>query len=124
MCVPTSSRVSRESIRRLRVEPALRLGQPVADFLEAAGQPGIVEHEADVILDDPQALTRTIGRGVEDPSQVDAASRLGQIQRGDPFGQRERSRVDLDLPRQAFCGTAESPGRPRAARPRRGRRRR
>ena len=87
MCVPTSSRVSRAAEQQVSVEPALGLGQPVADLLESLGQTGIVEHEANVILDDPQALARAIGRGVENPRQVDAAAGLAQVERRDSFRQ-------------------------------------
>ena len=85
--MPTSSRVSREAEQQVRqVEPALGLGEPMTHFLEPPGQPGIIEHKTDVILDDPQALPRPIGRGIEDSPQVDASPRLAQIERSDPFG--------------------------------------
>ena len=77
MCVPTSSRVSREAISRSGSNPEARLGQAVADLLQPAGQPRVVEHEPDVVFDDPQALARPVGRGVEDPAQVDRSRRVG-----------------------------------------------
>ena len=107
MCVPTSSRVSRESISRQESRPALGLGQPVAHLLEPPGQAGIVEGEADVILDDPQSLARAIGRGVEDPRQVHAPAGLGQVQRGDSVGHRERPGVHGGGPRQAVAQRLE-----------------
>ncbi len=39
-----------------RVQAALGVGQPVADLLQTPGEAGIVEGEADVILDDAQPL--------------------------------------------------------------------
>ena len=93
MCVPTSSRVSRAVDQEARVETAFGLGQPVADLLEAAGQARIVEGESDVILDHAESLPRPIGGGIEDPRQVGAAAGLGQVQRRNPLGEGERSRV-------------------------------
>ena len=110
MWVPTSPRVSREPIKQLGVEPAERLGQAVPDFLEPAGQAGVVEHEPDVVLDDPQALAGAVGRGVEDrgrgrrprpgrPGPGAGSRRAGASARSSAAGARRagrRSAVELE----------------------------
>ena len=79
--------------QQVSIEPALGLGQPVANFLESLGEPGIIEHEPNVILGDPQPLPRPIGRGVENPPQVDASARLAQIQRCDSLDECQRRSI-------------------------------
>ena len=99
MCVPTSSRVSREPISRSGSNPLQGLGQAVADLLEAAGQAGIVEDEPDVVLDDPQALAGAVGRGVEDPAEVHAPAPGRTRSSGrDLLGQRDRRRRATAMP--------------------------
>ena len=90
MWVPTSPRVSREPMRRSGSRPRSGLGQPVADLLEPAGQAGVVEDEPDVILDDPQPLAGPVGRGVEDAAELDGLAGVGQFERGDVGGERDR----------------------------------
>ena len=107
MCVPTSSFGLAGVDQQAGVEPALRLGQAVADLLETPGQPGVVEGEADVILDDPEPLARPVGRGIEDPGEVHAAPGLGQVQGGDLGGHRDRPRFHGDSPRQALAQRLE-----------------
>ena len=82
--------------QELLVEPALRLRQPVADFLEPPGEPGIVEHEADVIFDDAQSFPRAIGGGIENSPQIGAAAGLAELERRDPLGERQWGEIDLD----------------------------
>ena len=107
MCVPTSSRGLAGVDQQAGVEPALGLGQAVADLLEPPGQAGVVEGEPDVVLDDPQALAGAVGRGVEDPGQVDAAAGLGQVQRGDVRGHRDRPGLHGGDLRQAVAQRLE-----------------
>src|SRR5262249_22775747 len=82
------------------------LGQAVANLLEPSGEPGIIEYEADVVLDHAQTLTRTIRRGIEDAGQLDAFAGLGKLE-SDAFGRRQRGRVDRDLMRQPFAERSE-----------------
>ncbi len=100
MCVPTSSRVSRVPEQQLGPEAADGLAQAVPDLLEAAGQPRVVEREADVVLDDPQPLGGAVGRGVEDAAEVDPLARLGQLQGRDLGGDRDRLGLGRGGPRQ------------------------
>ena len=41
---------------QVSVQPALGLGQTVANFLESLGEPRVIEHEANIVFGDPQAL--------------------------------------------------------------------
>ena len=92
----------------------------MADFLEPPGEPGIVEHEADVIFDDAQSFPRAIGRGVENSPQIDASAGLAELERGIPsasgsgarstcdgFGQTLAHRLELQArrPQQLRGGT-------------------
>ena len=90
--------------QEVRIEPALGLGQPVANFLESPGEPGIVEHEANVILDDPQSLPRRLAE----------ASRI-RARSTPPPGSLRLQRVSL---RPAGVGTS----RPRSTSVKRSRR--
>ena len=123
MCVPTSSFVSRESIRRQASSPRSASASRWRTSLRRRVRPGIVEREADVILDDPQPLAGAVGRGVEDPRQVDAAPGLGQVQGGDLRGHRDRPGLHQRRPRRGARATAGAPGRRHGAARRPGRRR-
>ena len=93
MWVPTSPRVSRAARSISEVEPPDGLGQPMADLLDPAGQHRVVEGEPDVVLDHPEPLAGPVGRGVEDPGEVDRLARLDQLERRDVAGQRDRGRL-------------------------------
>ena len=123
MCVPTSSRGLAGIDQQAGVEPALGLGEPVAHLLEPPGQAGIVEGEPDVILDDAQSLARAIGRGIEDPRQVDAPAGLDQVQRGDVRRPSGSARTRRRWPASGGRGATGAPGRRSRAAPRRGRKR-
>ena len=129
MWVPTSPRVSREPIRRLGVEPAEGLGQAVADLLEPAGQAGVVEGEPGVVLDDPEPLAGAVGRGVEDPAEVDrpAPARPGPAGRCRRPAGSARSRRRRPRPSRSRRASSARPGAgehvgDRRRRPRAGRR--